>query len=212
MSRPLLRSLAELRIAKPNPRPFRSLQTQARQFNPTAQIIDPLPPSAESTPSQSTTTKTPQKKLPNPPRQRLPTAPSNPPATGPLDASVHQLLPLLAAQPARYITVHIHGRPYLVTEGDSVRLPFRMPGVEPGDILRLNRASVLGSRDFTVKGEPWVDERLFVCRAVVTGTEKEPVRVMIKKKRRCRRKKHVFSQHHYTVLRISEVKVQEVEE
>jgi len=84
-----------------------------------------------------------------------------------------------------------------------------MPGVEPGDILRLNRASVLGSRDFTVKGEPWVDERLFVCRAVVTGTEKEPVRVMIKKKRRCRRKKHVFSQHHYTVLRISEVKVQE---
>lgn len=82
-----------------------------------------------------------------------------------------------------------------------------MPGAEPGDVLRLNRASVLGSRDFTLKGEPWVDERLFECRAIVTGTEQEPVRVMIKKKRRCRRKKHVYSQHRYTMLTISELKV-----
>ena len=113
----------------------------------------------------------------------------------------------MAAQPAHYVTIHIHGRPYLVTEGDAVRLPFRMPGVEPGDVLRLNRASVVGSRDFTLKGEPYVDERLFECRAVVTGTEAEPMRVMIKKKRRCRRKKHVRSKHRYTMLRISELKI-----
>lgn len=82
-----------------------------------------------------------------------------------------------------------------------------MPGVVPGDVLRLNRASTLGSRDFTLKGEPYVDERLYECRAVVLGTEPEPMRVMIKKKRRCRRKKHVHSKHKYTMLRVAEVKI-----
>jgi large subunit ribosomal protein L21 len=117
------------------------------------------------------------------------------------------LLPALAAQPGRYITIHIHGHPYLVTEGDSVRLPFKMPGVVPGDILRLTRASILGSRDFTLKGAPYIDERLFECRAVVTGTESEPLRIKIKKKRRCRRTKHVKSKHRYTMLRISELRI-----
>ena len=71
----------------------------------------------------------------------------------------------------------------------------------------MNRASVLGSRDYTLKGEPYVDERLFECRAVVLGTEAEPMRIMIKKKQRNRRKKHVRSKHKYTVLRISDVRI-----
>jgi large subunit ribosomal protein L21 len=132
--------------------------------------------------------------------------PPTPPKT-PLSESVRALLPALAAQPGHYITIHIHGVPYLVTEGDSVRLPFKMPGVEPGDVLRLNRATVLGSRDFTLKGAPYVDERLFECRAVVTGTESEPLRIKIKKKRRCRRVKQVKSKHRYTMLRISELRI-----
>lgn len=123
------------------------------------------------------------------------------------DGSVRTLLPLLAAQPSHYITIHIHGRPYLVTNGDQVRLPFRMPHVVPGDILRLNRASILGSRDYTVKGTPYVDQTLFECRAVVLGTEAEPMRVMIKKKQRTRRKKHVKSKHKYTILRIRDLKI-----
>ncbi|KAK0628479.1 ribosomal protein L21-like protein [Bombardia bombarda] len=114
--------------------------------------------------------------------------------------------------PGHYLTVHIHGKPYLVTEGDSVRLPFKMPGVEPGDVLRLNRAAVVGSRDFTLQGTPYVDERLFACRATVVGTEAEPMRVLIKKKRRTRRKKHVFSKHRHTILRISEVRIKDVGE
>jgi large subunit ribosomal protein L21 len=87
-----------------------------------------------------------------------------------------------------------------------------MPDVVPGDVLRLNRATVLGSRDYTLKGAPYVDERLFECRAVVLGTEAEPMRIMIKKKRRIRRKKHVFSKHKYTVLAISELKINRLDE
>jgi large subunit ribosomal protein L21 len=82
-----------------------------------------------------------------------------------------------------------------------------MPGVQPGDVLRLDRATTLGSRDYTLKGSPYVDTRIFECRAVVVGTEAEPMRVLVKKKQRERRKTHVRSKHKYTILRISELKV-----
>lgn len=135
------------------------------------------------------------------------------------------MLPLLRAQPGgHYITLHIHGRPYLVTPGDEVRLPFLMPGVRPGDVLRLNRASVLGSRDLTLlpseagernprSGEvAYVDERLYECRAVVVGVDSEPMRTKEKTKRRNRKVKTVRSKHRYTVLRISELKIKAPEE
>jgi len=110
-----------------------------------------------------------------------------------------------------------------------------MHGVQPGDVLRLNRASTIGSRDYTLKSGAslmstqdlskdeiaftpvkqrtrWIDDRLFVCRATVMGVESEPMRVMEKTKRRQRHIKHVKSKHRYTVLRISEVKVKSLGE
>ena len=137
-------------------------------------------------------------------------APSPTPAV--LDSSVKELLPLLAAQPSHFVSAHIHGRPYLVTAGDIVRLPFRMPGVLPGDVLRLNRASSLGSRDYTLKGAPYLDERIFECRARVMGVEAEPMRTKIKKKRRNRRTRIVHSKHKFTILRIADVKVNTLED
>ena len=95
----------------------------------------------------------------------------------------------------------------MITEGDSIRLPFLMPEAPIGTILRLNRASILGSRDFTFRGDPWIDEQHFLCRAIVTAIEQEPERVKIKKKQRNRKTKKVKSQHKFTVLRIMEAKV-----
>lgn len=82
-----------------------------------------------------------------------------------------------------------------------------MPGVVPGDVIRLNRATALGSRDYTLKGAPYIDERLFECRATVMGTEAEPLRIKEKTKRRNRKVKTVKSKHKFTVLRISEIKI-----
>lgn len=93
-----------------------------------------------------------------------------------------------------------------------MRLPFRMPGVMPGDILRLNRASILGSRDYTLKGQPYIDERLFECRARVMGTEAEPMRYKEKTKRRNRKVKTVKSKHKFTILRIAQVKINNLED
>jgi large subunit ribosomal protein L21 len=137
-----------------------------------------------------------------------------------LDESVTTLLPLLTAQPPFYIQANIHGFPYLLTAGDTLRVPFLMHGVQPGDILRLNRATIVGSRDYTLKagattkGEKarYLDERLFVCRARVVSVESEPERIKLKTKQRMRHVRQIKSKHSYTVLRITEVTVRKPEE
>lgn len=144
-----------------------------------------------------------------------------------LSKSIQTLLPALESQRPHYITAHIHRFPYLLTEGDVVRLPFHMHGVAQGDVIRLNRASILGSRDFTLKagmhhsesydqkrtGEPnYLDERLFECRARVMGVESQPMVIKEKKKQRNRKVRTVKSKHRYTVLRVMEVKVKSLEE
>ncbi|KAH7060839.1 hypothetical protein B0J12DRAFT_346264 [Macrophomina phaseolina] len=158
----------------------------------------------------------------------LPSPTAEAPSEGntPLSDSVKELLPLLQAQKPHYISAHIHAKPYLLTAGDTLRLPFLMHGVQPGDVLRLNRASILGSRDFTLRAPApikgtrerpgtimhYLDDRLFVCRAMVVGVESEPLRVKEKTKRRNRHTKHVKSKHRYTVLRVTELTIRTPEE
>ncbi|OAA65443.1 hypothetical protein SPI_02230 [Niveomyces insectorum RCEF 264] len=150
--------------------------------------------------------------------------------------------------PSVYATVLIYGRPYLVTPGDTLRLPFRMADVRPGDELRLDRVGVVGSRTVTAVGQkpqpqpqrqsqsgadsllappasaPSLPPSTQIAavdgnqaaavvahipgasvRAVVLGLETEPLRVLVKKKRRTRRKRTVRSKHQFTVLRIQDV-------
>ncbi|KAM3443540.1 hypothetical protein MY4824_000426 [Beauveria thailandica] len=206
MSRALLRSVAELRLSSQRlfAKPAASIvSSSARTFNTTPPIVEPVPTAHMNNAANPTR------------NQARPVAlkKSHPlPPPKPVDDSVRNLLPFLAAQPGHYITVHIHGFPYLVQEGDQIRLPFRMPGVAPGDVLRLNRASVLGSRDYTMKGAPHIDEGVFECRATVLGTESEPLRVKIKKKRRTRRARRATSKHRYTILRISDLTIKTAED
>jgi large subunit ribosomal protein L21 len=216
LSRTIRRSILDTRIPSSALPPTFLLPSRARYFNSTPQHVESPPdnfdasqvPAAEIASSTishlSKHTQTKLAKIPSPP---LP--PSKPLA---LSDSIKELLPLLAVQPSHYISAHIHGKPYLVTIGDIVRLPFHMPGVVPGDILRLNRASAIGSRDYTLKGSPYVDERIFECRARVMGTEAEPMRIKEKTKRRNRKVKTVRSKHKYTVLRIAELRVRGLEE
>lgn len=126
--------------------------------------------------------------------------------------SLAEKLPYLQSQRPHYISAHLHDRPYLLTEGDHLRLPFLMPQVKSGDILRFNRASAIGSREYTLKGAPYIDERLFECRLRVLGVESEPLRIKEKTKRRQRHVQHVKSKHKYTILRVMQVKVKSLEE
>lgn len=208
MSRALLRSVLELRPSPQRLLPSRPVASMASRA--VAASFSTTPP-ASSSPKQHhpNNAANPSAAQPRPLALKK-SHPSPPPA--PIADSVRNLLPFLAAQPGHYITVHIHGFPYLVQEGDEIRLPFRMPGVLPGDVLRLNRASVLGSRDYTMKGAPHIDEAVFECRATVIGTESEPLRIKIKKKRRNRRIRQAKSKHRYTILRISDLTIKNVED
>ena len=201
MSRLLLRSVLELRPAPSRAVAAPLLATRSLSTTPARLGAPEQPQAASPTPTNTTTTPTHHKLYP--PEQNL---------HKPLTEQVRSLLPILAAQPSHYATVHIHGNPYLVTPGDHVRLPFLMHGVAPGSVLRLTRASVLGSRDLTLRGSPYVDERLFECKATVLGVESEPLREKVKSKRRQKRKKTVKSKHRYTMLSISELRVKGLEE
>lgn len=239
-------SSAPLRIIKRSlldtrwqPRPlYRSITTFSSTDSADAMPVHtlrsrahPIPerdlPTTPKEPSGVSKRLVPSKRRKGPPISVLPE--SNDPRSAPLrpvvehtdnvvDGSVQEYLPLVRSQPPYYVQVHIHENPYLVTAGDTVRLPFLMHGVDTGDVLRLNRITMLGSRDYTLKaGLPkegakhgWLDERLFECRARVMGTEMEPMRVMEKTKRRQRHIKHVYSKHRYTILKIMEVRVNDV--
>lgn len=160
------------------------------------------PPNTTTTTTTSTTLSATSPNLPSPQLQQSGTtypiqAPSLPPP----------LLPILAAQPPYYIVAHVHNRPYLLTTGDVLRLPFHLPNAAPGTILRLNRASAIGSRDYTYRGKPWVDERFYVCRVRVMGVEGEPMRIIKKTKRRQRYVQTVKRKMRYTVVRCLEVEV-----
>lgn len=102
-----------------------------------------------------------------------------------------------------------------------------MKDVLPGDILRLNRASIIGSRDYTLKagmsntesydtkrtGEPnYLDERLFELRLRVMGLETGPMMETEKKKRRNRHRRIIHSKHKYTMLRVMQLKIKSLDE
>ncbi|KAG0137627.1 ribosomal protein L21-like protein [Tuber indicum] len=143
----------------------------------------------------------------SPPSEAPPTVRSDPAPTA------HESLSLLAAlkvQPSKYIMVKIQGFTFLVTPGDKVVLPFLLKDVRVGDTLRLTHATTLGSRDYTMKGNPYIDERLFECRATLIEETAEPLRKKEKKKRRTRRTKTVKSKHRYSVLMIKELVINDV--
>ncbi|KAK9447873.1 mitochondrial 54S ribosomal protein bL21m [Limtongia smithiae] len=104
-----------------------------------------------------------------------------------------------------YAVIRIHTNSFLVTVGDTVTLPYRLKDVDVGDVIRLTQIETLGSRKFTWKGEPFIDDEHCVVRATVIENTKEPMRVKIRKKQRTRRTKHIQSKHAYTVLRVCEL-------
>ncbi|CAD6447013.1 45ad46f3-2178-4f61-aa10-8a2e0cebd391-CDS [Sclerotinia trifoliorum] len=208
-SRTIRKSLLDVRIPSATLPPTSLLPSRVRFFNSTTQHVESPIENSNASPLSSTAS---LKPVDSSIASSKPVVPSPSIAPLSLSPSVKEMLPFLTAQPSHFITTHIYSRPYLVTVGDTVRLPFRMPGVVPGDVLRLNTASSIGSRDYTLKGTPYLDERIFECRARVMGTEAEPMRTKEKTKRRNRKIKTVKSKHKYTILRIAELRVKSVEE
>ncbi|CCH61038.1 hypothetical protein TBLA_0D05450 [Henningerozyma blattae CBS 6284] len=65
-----------------------------------------------------------------------------------------------------YASFRIHNRPYLVTLGDKVILPFKLKQADVGDTLKLTDVTKIGSRNYTFVDNP-IDPKLYSLKAIV---------------------------------------------
>lgn len=112
----------------------------------------------------------------------------------------------LRDQDKYYATVVIKGRPFTVTQNDIIIMD-RIKELELGDALALNEVTELGSRDYTIKGQPLIDSSLFNIEATVIEHPDGKLFTVTKKKRRTASQKTTFHRNRYTMLRVSKIDV-----
>lgn len=83
----------------------------------------------------------------------------------------------------------------------------RLKDVKVGDVLKLDKVRELGSKDYTLKGSPYVAENIFDISATVIEHTKSKMIQIVKKKRRKNYKRTIEHKQTHTVLRISNVDV-----
>lgn len=105
-----------------------------------------------------------------------------------------------------YAVAEIAGRPFLITKNDKV-IVNRLNDVKVGDIIKLDKVRELGSKDYTLKGSPYVPENVFDINATVIEHTKSKLIQIVKKKRRKNYKRTIEHKQTHTVLRISNVDV-----
>ncbi|QLL33828.1 hypothetical protein HG536_0F01530 [Torulaspora globosa] len=105
-----------------------------------------------------------------------------------------------------YAIFRVHNRPYLVTKGDKVILPFKLKQADVGDTLNLTDVITLGSRNYKLVDYP-IDHSLYTLKATVLEKTKRAFEVREVTKRRNRKVRHAKSKGDLTVIRISELKV-----
>ncbi|RIA80744.1 ribosomal protein L21-like protein [Glomus cerebriforme] len=109
-----------------------------------------------------------------------------------------------------YAVIEIRTQKFLITKNDLV-ITHRLRDVDIGDEIKLNRVLELGSKDYTIKGQPLVSEAFYSIKATVVEQPKGPFIEIFKKKRRNRHKKRITHKQTYTVLRISEVEINKLD-
>ncbi|EDO15460.1 hypothetical protein Kpol_463p9 [Vanderwaltozyma polyspora DSM 70294] len=105
-----------------------------------------------------------------------------------------------------YAVFKVHNRPYLVTKGDIVTLPYKVKAAEVGDTLVLNDVTTIGSRNYKLIDYP-IDPSLYTLRATIVEKTKRAFQVREITKQRQRRVRHAKSKGDLTVIRISELKM-----
>lgn len=105
-----------------------------------------------------------------------------------------------------YAIFRVHNRPYLVTLGDKVILPFKLKQADVGDVLNLNDVTTIGSRNYQLIDDP-INPSLFTLKATILEKTKRVFRVREVTKRRNRKVRHAINKADLTVLRISELKI-----
>lgn len=111
---------------------------------------------------------------------------------------------LIQSQPSQYVVASLKGTNYVLTPRDILTVP-RLNNVNVGDLVKFNNVVEVGSREFTVRGNPHVPPGSVHVNATVLEHTKGPMEFIFKKKRRKGYQKTIQHKQTYTRIRIGEI-------
>ena len=120
--------------------------------------------------------------------------------------STTSALDLIRSQPSQYVVASFVGRKYILTPRDLLTVP-RLRDVKVGDILALDEIHELGSREYTLRGNPVIPPSRVKVEATVVEHTKGSMEFIFKKKRRKGYRKTIKHKQPYTRLRIGEIEI-----
>ena len=106
----------------------------------------------------------------------------------------------------RYVVASVAGRKYLLAPRDLLTVP-RLNDVKVGDVLALSEIHEVGSREFTLRGNPIIPAEQVKVEATVVEHTKGKMEVIFKKKRRKGYQRTTKHKQTYTRLRIGPIEV-----
>ncbi|KAI0080142.1 hypothetical protein K474DRAFT_1682756 [Panus rudis PR-1116 ss-1] len=115
-------------------------------------------------------------------------------------------LSLVRSQPSQYVVASVAGRKYLLAPRDLLTVP-RLKDVNVGDTLALSEIHEVGSREYTIRGNPVIPPETVKVEATVVEHTKGKMEVIFKKKRRKGYQKTIKHKQTYTRLRIGPIDV-----
>jgi len=122
--------------------------------------------------------------------------------------SLSSALSLIRTQPSHYVIANFVGRKYLLTPKDLLTVP-RLNDLRVGDTIALTDIHELGSREFTLRGDPLLEPGTVNVKATVVEHTKGAMQFIVKKKRRKGYKKTIPHKQTYTRLRIGDITVKD---
>jgi len=120
--------------------------------------------------------------------------------------STASALQLIRSQPSQYIVASFAGRKYILTPRDILTVP-HLRDVKVGDVLALDEIHELGSREYTLRGNPVIPSTSVKVEATVVEHTKGKMEFIFKKKRRKGYQKTIKHKQPYTRLRIGNIDI-----
>ncbi|KAI6107423.1 ribosomal protein L21-like protein [Pisolithus croceorrhizus] len=121
-----------------------------------------------------------------------------------LPGTASAALEIIRTQPSQYIVASLVGRKFILTPRDLLTVP-HIKDVDVGDVLVLKDIHEVGSRDYTLRGDPLIPPGRVKVEATVVEHTKGAMEVVFKKKRRKGYQKTIKNKHPYTRLRIGPI-------
>ncbi|KAF8202373.1 ribosomal protein L21-like protein [Pholiota molesta] len=115
-------------------------------------------------------------------------------------------LSLIRSQPSKYVVASFVGRKYILTPRDLLTVP-HIRDVKVGDVLVLDQIHELGSREYTLRGNPVIPPGKVSVEATVVEHTKGRMEYIFKKKRRKGYRKTIQHKQPYTRLRIGDIDI-----